>query len=280
MTDLQRYAKYLFVSDVDGTLAHFQDIPRRNVEVIEAFIAQGGIFSICTGRAFASLREMVHQVAVNAPVVTLNGATLYDWQADRPLFTVDLPPAGKEILAPVLEAFPEAGVMLVTEDNYFVLRDGRAIDPQVEAHLEELIGMMRHFKICTPETAPKAWSKYIFHVPPVRAQAVVDFCKNLPGADDLAIFQTQTGHIDVMSAQGIKGQGLRRLADHMGIDLAHTGAVGDHYNDLDMLETAAWSAAVQGAPDALIQAADYVTCSFEQGATGDALERFMAWIDK
>jgi len=279
VTDLQRYANYLFVSDVDGTLAHFQDIPRRNVEVIEAFTAQGGIFSICTGRAFSSLREMVHQVAVNAPVVTLNGATLYDWQADRPLFTVDFPPVGKAIIPYVLKAFPEAGVMLVTEENYFILRDGRIIDPWVQANQEELLGMLGHFKTCTPETVPDVLNKYIFQVPPERVQVLVNYCKTFPGVGDLAVFQTQEGSIDVMPVQGTKGQGLRRLAAHMGIDLARTGAVGDHYNDLDMMETAAWSAAVQGAPDALIQTADYMTCPFEEGATGDALIQFMKRID-
>jgi len=274
-----RYANYLFVSDVDGTLAHFQDIPRHNTEMIEAFTAQGGTFSLCTGRAFSSLREMVHQVVVNAPVVTLNGATLYDWQADRPLFTMNFPSSGKEIVPYILKAFPEAGVMLVTEERYFILRDGRTIAPWVQADQEKLLNMLPHVETCTMETAPDVLNKYIFQVPPERVQALADFCKTFPGIADLAVFQTQEGSVDVMPAQGTKGQGLRRLAAHMGIDLTRTGAVGDHYNDLEMLETAAWSAAVQGAPDAIIQAADYVTCPFEQGATGDALIRFMAWID-
>ncbi|NLA86727.1 MAG: HAD hydrolase family protein, partial [Clostridiales bacterium] len=49
-------------------------------------------------------------------------------------------------------------------------------------------------------------------------------------------------------------------------------AIGDYYNDLELIETAAVGAVPAGAPDDLKQCADLVVCSCENGAVADFIE--------
>jgi phosphoglycolate phosphatase (TIGR01487 family) len=55
-----------------------------------------------------------------------------------------------------------------------------------------------------------------------------------------------------------KGTGLRRIADHMGLELRDFAAVGDSPGDIPMFEVAGFSACVANAPPELKRIADYV----------------------
>ena len=69
----------LLVSDFDDTLydSHCQ-VPRRNLEALDRFLAQGGRFTVATGRAHRTFAPYVHLAPVNAPVVLSNGSAIYD----------------------------------------------------------------------------------------------------------------------------------------------------------------------------------------------------------
>jgi len=61
-----------------------------------------------------------------------------------------------------------------------------------------------------------------------------------------------------------KGAGLRQICKIGDIDLDSVVAVGDNYNDIEMLEAAGYGIAVANAPDELKEIADFV-CSKESG---------------
>ena len=87
----------LLASDFDNTLVWTEDalrqgtampqVPERNREALRYFMANGGRFAISTGRALPAFRRFVDQVPMNAPGVVCNGAGLYDFQADRYIYT-------------------------------------------------------------------------------------------------------------------------------------------------------------------------------------------------
>ena len=73
----------LLATDVDGTLANFNEIPRRNIEAIQHFVKEGGMFTVCTGRGYAMTYDIVNQVPVNVPGICVNGMQLYDFQQKK-----------------------------------------------------------------------------------------------------------------------------------------------------------------------------------------------------
>ena len=73
-----------------------------------------------------------------------------------------------------------------------------------------------------------------------------------------------------------KGNGLRSLAEILGIDVKDTIAVGDNYNDISMLKTAGLSIAVSNAVDDAKKAAHYVTeADNNKGAVAELIEKFI-----
>ena len=70
-----RFSNVLLASDFDHTLTDMSgQIPARNLEAIAAFQAEGGIFTVASGRSIPMFRKKAELVPVNAPY--FDGASL------------------------------------------------------------------------------------------------------------------------------------------------------------------------------------------------------------
>ena len=106
----------LLLSDFDNTLVYTEDallsggrlppLNSANREAIHYFMAEGGIFSVATGRALPSFAPIAPTLPMNGPTILFNGAALYDFAREEYLETAFLPEDIREKLLPVEEAFP------------------------------------------------------------------------------------------------------------------------------------------------------------------------------
>ncbi len=95
----QPLSDYLLISDIDGTLVNTKkEIPPRNIEAIARFRALGGRFTIATGRSPISAARIARKVGVNCPLVTNNGAILYDMETGQVVRQRFLPPGRRSWL--------------------------------------------------------------------------------------------------------------------------------------------------------------------------------------
>lgn len=73
------YSDILLCVDFDRTLTAMDgSIPARNIEAIRHFIANGGSFTVNTGRTYVSFLPFLDQVPINAPLLLMNGSGCYD----------------------------------------------------------------------------------------------------------------------------------------------------------------------------------------------------------
>lgn len=73
-----------------------------------------------------------------------------------------------------------------------------------------------------------------------------------------------------------KGVGLRELANHLGIAIEETMAIGDNYNDVELLEEAGVAVAVANANEDVKKLADFVTSrDHDHGAVAEAIEQYI-----
>ena len=80
------FSDVLLTVDFDRTLtAPDSSIPARNLEAIESFMANGGAFTVNTGRSIPMYSNLMDVVPVNAPVLLYNGSAAYD--RDKRAFT-------------------------------------------------------------------------------------------------------------------------------------------------------------------------------------------------
>ena len=167
----QIFKGMLLVSDIDGTLTELTEIPQNNIEAINRFIALGGTFTLCTGRPKCALAEILPQLKVIAPIITINGGYIYSPQDDTVLFGAELPESVRDFVFALLERFAQVGAMLVEPDNYWVIRWG---DESIEGVAQRRDMYMREgcCRMYLEEEGPKRWHKVVLIVPPEQIPTV------------------------------------------------------------------------------------------------------------
>ena len=70
--------------------------------------------------------------------------------------------------------------------------------------------------------------------------------------------------LEIFHATSSKGEALRHLTRHLGIAMSDVVAVGDNYNDREMLEVAGLGVAMANAEPEIIAIADRVTRSNDE----------------
>ena len=112
----------LFLSDFDNTILFTADamknggqapeMPQRNLDAINYFMAEGGYFGVATGRAMAAFRQYAPIVPTNAPAVVNNGGGIYDYATGEYVETLFLGEDSRAHIAAVMDANPAVSLEL------------------------------------------------------------------------------------------------------------------------------------------------------------------------
>jgi HAD superfamily hydrolase (TIGR01484 family) len=105
------FSDILLTVDYDRTLtAPDSTVPQRNLEAIQYFMDNGGLFTVNTGRSLPMARPLLERLPFNAPLLLYNGSAAYENGQlinPRPI-EMDM----GETLRKVAEAFPDLTVEL------------------------------------------------------------------------------------------------------------------------------------------------------------------------
>ena len=76
-----------------------------------------------------------------------------------------------------------------------------------------------------------------------------------------------------MLPEASKGSALRKLAESLGVDRRNILAMGNFYNDVEMIEYAGLGIAMANSPQGVIASADEVTLSNNDDGVAHALRK-------
>lgn len=265
-----QYDKWLVVSDIDGTLnSKGRTLPRRNFEAIEKFVQLGGHFTLASGRRIDFLEKIYKSVPCNAPAVVLNGAVIYDYGQDKIVRSHSIEVAGQTFFKQVLERFPliEAGVFFDT--TVCLARSGILSRGQ-------LFFERGHYKCVKLEAMPKdGWRKIVFWSTPHQINRLVEYTKTNCTKETLNSMRTSPVSLELVMGGVHKGTGVLEIAKTLGIDKAHIAAIGDYYNDWDMLKSVGLPACAGQAPQDIHDICTFEACHCNQGCVADLIEYIM-----
>lgn len=264
-TNQDLFKGILLLSDIDGTLVNAnKDIPLRNINAIRRFIKRGGRFSLATGRCIQSARPFIESSGANCPAVVMNGAVIYDYQKECTAKQQLLPDRYRELLRKVHERFPSIGAQVYSGPDLIVVISNEVVEEQITfEHLTR--------KETGLDKLPEKANKILFGGTNEQLNAVrvyLDEC-NMKGM--YGIFSDPC-YYEILPSHTNKGTGAKMVAAYCGIDPQHVIAVGDYYNDEDMLKAVAYPIVAGNAPDEIKKYARFVTCGCEQGVVADAIE--------
>lgn len=266
------FSDWLVASDIDGTLNNkLRRLPKRNYERICEFVQEKkGHFTLASGRNVSSMRAPFQNLPIaSTPAVLLNGAGIYDYEHEKMLRFHPINPAGYELVCAVLKKFPTVEVEILTRDSAYTIN--ARIFANVMLRADNL--PHRKFKKAS-EVPPDGWGKVIFLGMPPLISAVKRYLLSI--ADPNVNFMSSSVSSFEMLEKGIhKGVGVMEIAEMYGIDQAHTAAIGDYFNDYEMLKTVGLPACCGQAPKKMHEIAKFHACHCNRGAVADLLEYIM-----
>ena len=271
----------LLALDVDGTLLDPDGELRDAVRQAVMAARRAGLRVIlCTGRRFRSARPWARELQLDGPVVVHNGALVKDVASTETLHCHPLPEtlcrrglAVLRQLAPPLiyiDGFREQ-VDILTEPM-------EHLHPFQQEYLQDNIPYCRFVDDLSAERLRGVVMLSIM-AEAERLQALrpaVEDALAGQGHTKMILNKNFRGHIlEVLPATVSKWQALERLMAAEGWTADDVMAIGDDYNDLEMIRGAGLGIAMGNAVDAVREAARHVTGSNDDDGVAQAIERFV-----
>lgn len=280
----------LIALDLDGTLLNSRgELSAGNRAAVEAARARGVRVALVTGRRFRDARPLALELGLDVPVIAHNGALT---KHARTLETV-------------------AAWLMPAEAALSVVRTGRAhgADPLVsDDHVGA--GLLVYDHVGEADTALRKyidWSRRVLGEEAARAIRQVPSLEEYLDHDPLCVafsggcaamerlagaMRRELGGsvrllltlypkpdfalLDVLHPEASKGAGLAAAAAEYGLSAAEVMAVGDNFNDLEMIEYAGTGVLMGNAdPELRARGNFHLTASNDEDGVALAIERFV-----
>lgn len=257
------FSGVLLASDFDGTLsAGKAGIPDRVKKAVAEFTAEGGYFTVSTGRTYMGFHAYSPEL-INAPVMLANGGMIYDYEKKEIVALEGINTEAIDDLRAVRDRFPSVSIEMYAFNETFCL------NVHDKAHRHFTSQDIPYQTISDPSEARGPWAKIMFGGEPEEIADVQAFMKeNCP---TLGFVPTTSGYLEVLKPGMNKGTLLQILAAKLGVKMEDAYAAGDGYNDVDMLKIASAAFVPENGDEFALKHATYVVCSNEEGCIADAI---------
>lgn len=278
--------KKLYLSDVDGTLTRGTPFPTEyTIETLRELIKEGLNFTIATGRSLASVVDFYTEMEGILPVVTLNGALVYDINKGKAINVFGI---NKNVLPSIFDIFKkenkECRTFVFNWEKQQVINFrpmpvsfpySKKVNPSTGLQYEDVVIVDD-----VPSMAKYGDVMYIgYSGPKAVVTRIYEAVSKLEGVQ--CTFQSDpynedNFYIDIFSNQAGKSAGVKVVAEYMGAEEVIT--FGDNGNDICMLENADRSYAVSNASQAVKSSAKFVLEDAGQNCIADFIKD--EWIHR
>lgn len=259
----------LVAIDLDGTLLDRQ--LNLSPGVVSAFArarAAGAFVTMATGRMFSSALPFARQLGIEGFLIAFQGALIKHTVSGQVLYSNPMPLA---LARRAISLAQELGLHVNCHVNETILvRELRPEAEQYAAHSGRPVTVVGDLLAALVEPPFKILviSEDLVTLGKLKAQLVAQ-CPDLHPAYSLPTF------LEVMPVTVNKGRALQVLAQHLGIPSDQVMAVGDSFNDLEMLDYAGLSVVMGDAAPEVKARARAVTAPVTRGGVAEALLRYV-----
>ena len=271
----------LVVLDIDGTISGDANQVNDAVkQAVKAAQSKGVKVAIATGRMYRSALRFHEAIGSDMPLISYQGAFIKDPQTQE---LVGHWPVEIEQALSLLDDLGEfaihdqLSIHIYINDELYV----RKMTEQTAAYAERskvgvnVVGDLREFLT----------SKTTQH-PPTKILALSDTAelvnemlrvfKDRYTPQQLYLTKSVATFFEATNPIANKGTAVKHLAENiLGFDRSQVLAIGDNFNDLEMIEYAGIGVAMQNSPKGLQPLADWVAPSVEDDGAAVAIEKFV-----
>lgn len=280
----------LIALDLDGTLLDSRGrVGTRNRAAIDEARARGVGVALVTGRRFRDARPLALELGLDVPVIAHNGALTKHAQSLETVAAVLMPVeaaravvrVGREHGADALVSDDHVGAGLLVYDHIspgntalakYIEWSRRVVGEEAAAairRVELLDAYLDHDPLHVAFSAGCAAMEHLAGVLQEELGGAVKLLLTLYPKMDFAL-------LDVLHPEASKGAGLAAVAAEAGLVREEVLAVGDNFNDLEMLEWAG-TGVLMGNADPGLHATGrfHATATNDDDGVAEAIERYV-----
>lgn len=261
----------LLALDIDGTVLDSQGQINDDVlNCLNEIRAQGIKVLLATGRRFISTVEIIKQLQIDQPIITHNGALIFDIAKKRKIYDQTLDNEYVKLLFDNVDE--ELDLYLDSDNDVLYYRDPKQFwgqqyikNSQVKVEkiaISRLNNRCIHRLVITGDQENILTYLQRFNL---KLKQMRHIMFRSPNYD--------TFFTEILHAQASKGAALAHLCQHYNISSTEVMAFGDDVNDLEMIKWAGFGVAMGNAVAELKQVADFVTSDNDQGGLIEVLQR-------
>lgn len=242
----------LIATDIDGTLVNDEKLlPPDFTDVINLLCDKGISFAVSSGRSYSALVEQFGFIADKISFICDNGANIID--------------KGKVISRSVIPQDAVLRIIKVCADNGLTpLLCGKSGTYYSSKSLEYAQEVARYYNNTVylenlSECSDSIFKVAIYGENGIEHNGLPELTREFK--DVLTVCLSGYYWVDVMNPGINKGRGIHILQNKLGVSYDETMAFGDYLNDIEMLENAYYSYAMENAHPLAKRAANFSTGS-------------------
>ncbi|SFJ16938.1 Cof-type HAD-IIB family hydrolase [Thermoflavimicrobium dichotomicum] len=258
----------LLVSDLDGTLLNNNQISGMNQKSIEQFQALGGLFTIASGRNYHESKRIIQQLNIRIPVILCNGAMLYDPKQNEMI------PIKCLEYALSIEIAQELDHMFSDVADIFIFTIDKIYATKMNPFTIQATGFQPHFVSSFKEVPKKQEIMKVAAISkPDQIKQIAEKLSTMNWPVDF--IQTGETFFEIVPQGVSKGKAVARLLNELQIASEQAAAIGDHCNDLSMIEQVGLFAAVANAHPSVLEQANVVVQANVEDGVSDFIHQYL-----
>ncbi len=262
----------MIAMDLDDTLLDKQlCISETNLSAIKLARESGVKVVLATGRMYRATLPYASELGLDTPAISYQGALVIKPDTGQVLLHRPVPMASALKIVRELKPYGYH-INLYMDDNLFIARQS------AESRLYKSISGVEAIEVGDLEEflLEKQFdpTKVLVVAREEQLDEIAPGLKSLFG-ENLHITKSKPHFLEFSHPQATKGHALAEVAGYYGIAREEIIAVGDSYNDLEMLDYAGLSAVVDNARDEIKAKADFVTSANTDGGVARVIRRFI-----
>lgn len=238
-----KFDGYLICTDLDGTFAAGSEICGENAAYVKYFQENGGLFTVATGRLPDHLHTF-RDFKPNCPIITHNGAVIYDLEAEKVLRERTLPNTIEEVI------------------NYIYQQKDRMVRDIFLNEFRETTDVHKNNAV----DFSRAYFKLVLVVEDEELASNLNKELKEKFGDKFDIFLAWRFGVECLAKDTNKGWAVNQLKEILGDKVKKVICVGDSESDAYMFRYADIGYAVENASGEAKAAADRVTVAYTDGA--------------
>lgn len=241
----------LIALDMDGTLLNEEkEISQENKKWIAEARKAGVTVMFSTGRGRQSTMNYVEELALNSPLVLVNGSEVWE-SPDTLLKRTEMP-------VDWVRTFRQ---MALDYDVWYW------------AYTVEGVLNRDNWPAQAESEAELTWLKFGFYTENDRKRAALRSALEARG--DLSITNSHPCNIELNPIGADKASGVRQVCGLLGIDMSQVIAMGDSFNDLSMIREAGLGVAMGNAQEEIKAQADVVASTNEEDGVAEMIRKYI-----